>query len=139
MPGLLLDTSAFAKLYIEEDGSAEVRGFVGEADPLVVSAIVLPEALSALRRLVREGKLGEGDYSLLKERICRDVADIEVVPISEQAIGKAVAVIERHPIRTLDALHIGAALAAGVPLLVTADSRQAEAARGSGLEVRFVG
>ncbi len=139
MPGLFLDTSAFAKLYIEEDGSAEVRGLVGEADPLVVSTIVLPEALSALRRLVREGKLGEDDYSLLKERLCRDIADIEVAPISEKAIGKAVVVIESHPIRTLDALHIGAALAAGVPLLVTADSRQAEAARGSGLEVRFVG
>ena len=139
MSGLFLDTSAFAKLYIEEEGSAEVRGFVGEADPLVVSAIVLPEALSALRRLVREGKLGEDDCSLLKERICRDIADIEVVPISEQAIGKAVAVIERHLTRTLDALHIGAALAAGASLFVTADSRQAEAARASGLDVRFVG
>ncbi|MDA8425490.1 MAG: type II toxin-antitoxin system VapC family toxin [Treponema sp.] len=136
---IFLDTSAFAKLYIEEYGSGEIGDLVRKADSLVVSAIVLPETLSALRRLVREGKITEADYGLVKERLCRDIADIEVVSISDETIGKAVAVIERSPIRTLDALHIGAALAEGGSLFVTADSRQAEAARAAGLEVRFAG
>jgi hypothetical protein len=138
MPATFLDTSAFAKLYIEESGSDEIVDIVGRAESIVVSAIVLPEALSAIRRLVREGKIEESDYGLLKERLCRDIATIEVVSISDEAIGRAVAAIERSSIRTLDALHVGAALVAKASLFVTSDARQAEAARGAALEVRFV-
>jgi uncharacterized protein len=138
MPAIFLDASAFAKLYIEEAGTAAIGEIVRAAESIIVSAIILPETLSALRRLVREGKIEESDYGLLKERLCRDIATIEVVSISDETIGKAVAVIEGSSIRTLDALHIGAALAAGASLFVTADSRQAEAARSAGLNVRFV-
>jgi hypothetical protein len=138
MPAVFLDTSVFARLYIEEAGTAAIGEIVRAAESIIVSAIVLPETLSALRRLVREGKIGESDYGLLKERLCRDIATIEVVSISDEAIGRAVAAIERSSIRPLDALHVGAALAAKASLFVTADLRQAEAAREAGLEVSFV-
>jgi predicted nucleic acid-binding protein len=138
MSAIFLDTSAFAKLYVEEAGSAEIAALAREAERLVVSAIVLPETLSALRRLVHEGKIEEGDYILIKERLCHDIARIEVASISDEAIGKAIGAIERSQIRTLDALHIGAAIVAKVSLFITADMRQAEAAAESGLEVRLV-
>jgi uncharacterized protein len=138
MPAIFLDTSVFAKLYIEEAGSAAIAEIVRGAESIIVSAIILPETLSALRRLVREKKIEESDYGLLKERLCRDIATIGVVAISDEAIGRAVAAIERSQIRTLDALHVGAALAAKASLFVTADLRQAEAAREAGLEVSFV-
>lgn len=138
MPTVFMDTSAFAKLYFEETGSAAIGEIVRIAESILVSAIVLPETLSALRRLVRERKIEESDYGLLKERLCRDIATIEVVSISDETIKMAVAVIESSSIRTLDAIHVGAALAAGASLFVTTDSRQAEAARAAGLDVRFV-
>jgi hypothetical protein len=133
-----LDTSAFAKLYIEERGSDEIGDLVRAAESIFVSAIALPEALSALRRLVREGKIEESDCSILKERLCGDIAAIQVVPISDESIGRAVAAIERSAIKTLDALHIGAALVAEASLFVTSASCQAEAAREAGLDVRVV-
>jgi uncharacterized protein len=138
MPGTFLDTSAFAKLYLAELGSAEVGRTVAEADSLFVCSLVIPEALSAMRRLVREGSLDEGDYREVKVRICGDVAALDIVTISDEVIGESIAAIERSPIRTLDALHIGAALVVGASLFVTADERQAKAARESGLDVRLV-
>jgi predicted nucleic acid-binding protein len=138
MPATFLDTSAFAKLYIEEEGSHEVGELVSLAESLVVSALVLPETVSALCRLLREGKIEATDYDRIKERLCRDIAAIDIASISDESIGKAVEAIERSPIRTPDALHIGAALAAKVSLFVTSDLRQAEAARTAGLDVRFV-
>jgi predicted nucleic acid-binding protein len=138
MKAIFLDTSAFAKLYVAEEGSVELAELVYTAESIAVSAIVLPETLSALRRLVREGKIEESDYGLLKERLCRDIATIQVVSLADETIRRAVAVIENSSIRSLDAIHVGAALAVDASLFVTADSRQTEAARAAGLDVRFV-
>jgi predicted nucleic acid-binding protein len=138
MPGIFLDTSAFAKLYIAESGSEELGNLIRKTESLVVSVIILPETLSALRRLVREGSLEEKDYQELKERICGDIATIEVVSVSDEVIKKTIAAMELSQLRTLDALHIGSAIAAGTSLFVTADERQAKAARSSGLAVRLI-
>ena len=138
MKAIFLDTTAFAKLYVAEEGSVELAELVYTAESIAVSAIVLPETLSALRRLVREGKIEESDYGLLKERLCRDIATIQVVSLADETIRRAVAVIENSSIRSLDAIHVGAALAVDASLFVTADSRQTEAARAAGLDVRFV-
>jgi uncharacterized protein with PIN domain len=45
-----LDTSAFVKLMLEEDGSPEVRAWCGEGWPAVSSVVTYPETCSALRR-----------------------------------------------------------------------------------------
>ncbi len=138
MAGVFLDTSAFAKLFIEEQGSVEVGRIVREAEAIRVCSIVLPETLSAARRLVSEGKLEAADYDRIKESACNDIAAIEVVAVSDEVIARAIDAIERSQIRTLDALHIGAAISVEASRFVTSDSRQAAAARDAGLEVILV-
>jgi predicted nucleic acid-binding protein len=49
-----LDTSAFVKLMVEEDGSAEVHSWFGEGWPAVSSVVTYPEACSALGRRSHE-------------------------------------------------------------------------------------
>jgi predicted nucleic acid-binding protein len=49
-----LDTSAFVKLMVEEDGSAEVHSWFGEGWPAVSSVVTYPETCSALGRRSHE-------------------------------------------------------------------------------------
>ncbi len=56
------DTSAFVKRYIEEPGSERVMEIRSEAGHLVLSLICLPEMISTLNHLVREGKLSGDQY-----------------------------------------------------------------------------
>jgi uncharacterized protein len=49
-----LDTSAFVKLVVEEEGSAEAHSWFGEGWPAISSVVTCPEACSALGRRSRE-------------------------------------------------------------------------------------
>jgi hypothetical protein len=53
---VFLDTSAFAKRYVDERGSDKVVALCQRADNLAVSVICLLELVSTLSRLVREKK-----------------------------------------------------------------------------------
>ena len=57
---VFLDTSALVKLYVQEDGSDDIRRYVGTCDAVMVSAAAYPEARAALARVYRDGSLGRG-------------------------------------------------------------------------------
>ncbi len=56
---VFFDTSALVKRYVNETGSQQVVEICQKADALALSIICLPEMISTLCRLVREGKLSE--------------------------------------------------------------------------------
>lgn len=129
------DTSAFAKRYVEEAGSAQVLQWCNQATSLVLSVIVVPELVSAFCRLRREGRLSDAQYARLKGELLTDIADAQICDTSPAVVMHAVRALEAHALRGMDAIHIGAALQSGAQAFVTADGRQAEAARGMGLRV----
>ncbi len=59
---LYLDASALAKLYVDEDGSPQVRENVREADVVATSEITYVEVRTALARRHRESTLKRGDH-----------------------------------------------------------------------------
>ena len=65
---VFFDTSAFVKRYIEEPGTDKVTEICTQADVLVLSVICLPEMISTLNRLVREGRLAPHDYRKIRKR-----------------------------------------------------------------------
>lgn len=129
------DSSAFAKRYIIEDGTAEVLAWCDRATELAFSVIALPELVSAFRRLQREGRLTEGQYLQLKGDLMADIVDAVICDTTPQVVQKAIAVLEAHPLRAMDAIHIGAALVWGAEAFISADVRQCAAARLLGLQV----
>ena len=131
---LFLDTSAFAKRYIAEQGSAKVMALCLKADNLIVSVICLPELISTLSRLVREKKLTRADYRKLKGAAMADLADADICQITPCILGSAIALLESHPLRAMDALHVACALAVKPDIFVSADRRQLSAARKAGLK-----
>jgi predicted nucleic acid-binding protein len=105
---IYLDTSAFVKLVIDEDGADPARRWFDEASLATSSVITFPEACSALAR--RAGRKAAADG-----RLDNWVAELDarwtrtaVVRVDERVAGRLA--IE-HSLRGMDAVHLGAAAA----------------------------
>ena len=136
---VFFDSSAFAKRYIaDERGSGEVIGWCERADELALSVIAVPELIAAFRRLRRDARITAPQYRRLKDDFMADIADALICDTTPQVLQHAVAALERHPLRGMDAIHLGAAAACAADLFVSADRRQCAAAKASGLTVAEV-
>ena len=130
-----LDTSAFAKRYVAEQGSERVLAVCQKADSLVVSVICLPELIATLSRLVREKKLASVAYRKLKGDAMADLADVDICQITSEVLASVVSLLESQPLRAMVALHVACALACEPDVFVSADRRQLSAASDAGLKV----
>ncbi|MEN6626909.1 MAG: type II toxin-antitoxin system VapC family toxin [Candidatus Sumerlaeia bacterium] len=135
---LFLDSSAFAKHFIEEPGSAQVESLISSADELCLSAICLPEIVSALSRRCREKSMTRKQYALAKQRLVQDVRDAIVVEITPDVVQLSIEVLEKNSVRTLDAIHVACALASGADLFASSDHRQIAAARRAKIKTKTI-
>jgi len=133
-----LDSSAFAKRYVDEPGSEVVDTICIEATELALSVICVPEVFFAMNRRVRERKLTQQQYDAAKKRLSAEVEDAVVVNLTSPVIALCVAILEGNPIRAMDALHVACALQWEAELFVSADEQQIAAARKAGLRTRLI-
>lgn len=108
------DTSALVKHYIREPGSTAVRTALRRKTP-VVARIAHTELAWAFARLCREGSLDARARDGLLARIDADFATFDVVELRPAVSRTAAALVQRHPLRALDALQLASALAIGRP------------------------
>ena len=135
---VFLDTSAFAKRYIAEKNPDQVLALCEKADSLGVSVICLPEILSTLTRLKREGKLTKAQYSKLKIDVVSDFGDVDICEITTDAMNHVVHLLEANPLRAMDAIHLACAMTYQPDVFVSADRRQIAAARKARLKAMDV-
>lgn len=122
-----LDTSAAAKLLVEEIESDALVAFLEravEAGDVLGSSRVLE---TELRRLGIRLAIPQEHVTLVLERLDLLITDDEVY--------RTAGLLPSSSLRSLDALHVAAALRWGADAVVTYDERQALAARAVGLEV----
>ena len=132
---IFFDTSAFAKRYVAEPGSEKVLTLCAQADTLTVSIICLPELISTLARLVREKRLVKANYLKLRSAATADLADADICQINTDVLAATIRLLESHPLRAMDAIHVACAQAVNADAFVSADHRQLAAARKAGLKV----
>jgi predicted nucleic acid-binding protein len=135
---LMFDASALTKRYASEAGRERVLALFEAASELLVAAHCKTEVASALLRRRREGSLPASEFDRAWAAAQRDVADMTLVPLDARVERFAFAAMEQGPLRGVDALHVGSALATRVDLFVTADRRQAQVARGMGLATELI-
>jgi hypothetical protein len=119
-----LDASAVVKLVVAEPETAALRAFLAQQRSFVSSRLTAVEVARALARA------GMGvDVAL--ERI---LSRIHQVAISDQILSTA-AGLNPASLRTLDAIHLATAMAAGsdIAVLVSYDRRLTEAAAAAGI------
>ncbi|MDP1604123.1 MAG: type II toxin-antitoxin system VapC family toxin [Legionella sp.] len=135
---LYLDTSSFLKLFLNEQHSEKVRGWIDAASLVSVCRIALPEAMSAVERRFRSGDLSQDDRDRTVDRIAGDWGDFLALDFDEQKAGQLAL---RHGLRALDAIQLAAAglLTGGdkedLAVFSSFDDRLNQAARTEGLRV----
>jgi predicted nucleic acid-binding protein len=122
-----LDTSAFLKLVVAERGSVALQRALTHWPQRVSASLLRTEAVRALRRAGRTEQVGTA------RRLMRGLT---LVRLDEPLLDRA-AELEPLGLRSLDALHLAAALTVGPDLgvFLTYDLRLAEAATNAGLVV----
>ena len=132
------DSSSLAKRYVRERGSDAVQSALDQATEAAVSLICPPEIVSALSRLRRQGAISGAQFDLAKKALFDDLDDMSVRAVTVPLVHSAIDLIERHPLRTLDALHVAGALEWKADLFVSSDRLQLAAAAKAGLRVLLV-
>jgi len=132
------DTSALLKVVVEEADSESVLRWLSDADQAACSCIGLVEGYAALGRRRGEGHL-TAEAAAAAVDLFRDTwRSIAVVDLDAES---AASLALTHALRSLDAVHLAAALSlaeqlAPLPVaLATFDRRLAKAASGAGLAV----
>jgi predicted nucleic acid-binding protein len=133
---LFLDSSAFAKRFVNEEGSDAVEALCAGAEALGLSVICVPEIISALNRRLRERIVTPTQYRQAKQRLLEDVRDADIIQLTPSVLGSALQILEESPVRAMDALHIACAQEWGADFFVSADERQLVAARRAGIKTR---
>lgn len=125
-----LDTSALAKLVVAEEESAALFHWLGERRGPTGTLVSCDVARTELVRLVRR-------HAPDRMARARDVLDTVVLATVTAALFEAAGRLDPPALRSLDALHLAAALDLGDDLdgLVCYDRRLADAARGQGIRV----
>ena len=133
-----LDSSAFAKRFVDEPGSDTVDAICLESDELALSILCVPEILSALNCRLREKTLSLEQYNEAKRRLLTEVEDAVIVNLTSAVIAISVEILEESRVRAMDALQIACAKQWAAELFASSDKRQIAAAEKAGLRARWV-
>ena len=128
---LYVDTSALLKRYVDEpDSDRAVELLSGDAE-LVTGRHTVVEVRRNLDRV-----LSPADATAARAAFGADLASFAIVELDAATCELAATVAEQTGVRTLDALHLGAAQRVGTAMaFLTFDARQAQAARAIGFSV----
>lgn len=124
-----LDTSAYAKRFIEETGSDMIDNILTDATEIGLSIICIPELLSALNRRKREKSISKSQYSDIKVRLAEEIADADIIQLTDAVIESTTMLLEKNILRAMDAIHIACAKEWQADLFLTSDKRQIKAAK----------
>ncbi len=135
---LYFDTSALAKAYTSERGSADVDDFLARGTTVFLSDLNRVEMRCMLARRLRSGEISAVQEQAMWSQFLLDISNEFFEPIALPASAWSVAtqLIDRvAPIalRTLDALHVAMASALPAITFVTADRAQRNAAQQLGM------
>lgn len=128
---LYVDSSALLKRYVDEHDSAAAVDLMATDPVLVTSRLTEVEVRRNLARL-----LDGAAWTAARTQLTVDLDAFALVALDATTCNEAARVAEQTGCRSLDAIHLAAALRAGsATTLLTFDVRQAQAARSIGLTV----
>lgn len=128
------DTSALLKRYVDEPDSPLADQLLSTDPQLVTGRHTVAEVRRNLARV-----LSPAAATAARAAFIDDLDAMALVELDADTCELAAAIAEQTGVRTLDALHLGAARRLGTTItFVTFDIRQAHAARSVGLTVAGV-
>lgn len=137
------DTSALAKRYLAETGSTWVLSWIlpATSNITVVAEIVSVEMFSLLARRIRENTLSAANAALLRNNFLWHIEkEYLVIAIENLVLAQARQLVNKYPLRALDAIQLACAIQAEATLntpiiFISADKNLLSAASAEGFSV----
>jgi uncharacterized protein len=107
---IYLDTSALVKRFINEKGSPLVQSLVQATNAVATAKIAYAEIFGGLTRKLREGNLSKTQYSVACRQFESDWQAYVRVELQDEVLALARDLIQRHPLKGFDAVHLASAL-----------------------------
>ncbi len=107
---LYLDASALVKLYVAEQGSAEIRKSVAGAAAVGTAAISRAEVSAALAKAARLGLLQRTEAEAADKCFREDWPDLVRLPVTEPLLEDAAQLAWRFGLRGYDSVQLAAAV-----------------------------
>jgi uncharacterized protein len=135
-----VDTSALAKWYLNEAKSEEFEAFISGRADAAVSRLTVVEFRCLLVRRCRAGDITANHERQISDAFTDDVVSgaLAVHGLDDADFHAAVVLIgelRKHPLRTLDALHLAIAKRLDAELVATADRVMAAACKELDIDV----
>ncbi len=123
------DTSVLVKLLVDDESGAEVADRLWTtSDRIVCAEIGYVEARAALAAVHRSGRLSRRGLASAKAELDTLWAQVWVVTVTTEIVMAAAELAESEGLRGYDAVHLAAAVATGVDVVVASDGKLLEAA-----------
>ena len=135
---IFLDSSLVVRRYLRERDHDLLENRLGKGESVFLSELVRVEFPSAVWRRSRGGSLERERARLVLAEFSSDREQYGFVPVSPGVLDRAAALLERHALRSLDAIQLASAQVAaeGSPEPMrfgSADARLNAAAKAEGL------
>lgn len=104
-----LDTSAFLKLYLEEEGSETVRDSMAVATAVCTHIITYTEMCAAMAQAVRIGRITEAERLHQKQYFEQDWQALDVLAVDEPMARRAGQLAEAFGLRGFDSMQLAGA------------------------------
>ena len=136
---LYAESSAVLAWLLDEAAAPEVRRLLGTAIVVVASDLTLIECDRVLLRAAALGELSEADCADRRAYLAAAASHWQVLHVAGEVVDRARKPFPAEPIRTLNAIHLAAALTARAYLaglgLLSLDDRVRSAGRRLGFEL----
>ena len=107
---IYLDTSALIKRFVNEKGSSLVQSLLRQPEGVATAKIAYAEVFAGLARKLREGNIPKNMHALACRQFERDWPAYLRVDLQDNVLFLARDLIQRHPLRGFDAVHLASAL-----------------------------
>jgi predicted nucleic acid-binding protein len=107
---IYLDSSALVKRYTKEVGTDFVKSILATDGLITTSKLTYPEILSALMRKVRSGEIKKKTFNGIVDKFDKDWEHILVLDFHNDLLPIVKTLIEKHPLKAADAIHLSSAL-----------------------------
>ena len=104
------DSSVIVKRYYEEPGTQRVRELWGRTNRVFISKVSYAEVHAALARKRRDGGVSRAGFRAASEAFEGEWPSYDHVLIDASTLTYVRRLVQRHPLRGFDAIHLAAAI-----------------------------
>lgn len=133
-----IDTSSLFKKYVDEHGSQELDELLQTVSEIVVSPVTWVELHAVVARRLREKLLTPQHAGWLTSELAKDFQHFHRVVWNDALEQRAVELVSRGSLATLDAIQLAAGLLSQAEVFVTSDHRLFNEARQHTAQARLI-